>query len=93
MPIYTYRCDCGLNFERIMLMTAASPPCPNCGRVPRKIPAGPSLHCGSDQAPSNGRISPPWHRTFEGKPERVQRELEFRQRLEARHVETQNLDH
>jgi putative FmdB family regulatory protein len=87
MPIYTYRCDCGLNFDRLMPMAAEAPSCPNCGQSTRKIPAGFSLGGSKAERPpttsSRSRTNPSalWREAFQGKPEKVRREMEFRQRL------------
>ena len=86
MPIYKYRCDCGQDFERIMPMNAEAPPCPDCGSSTRKIPAGFSIGGGAAPIPARPTSSSLWREAFHGKPEKVRRELEFRQRLEAKHV-------
>src|SRR6476620_11765064 len=91
MPIYTYRCDCGSRFDRLVPMSAGAPDCPDCGNATRKIPAGFSLG-GSATArpntPARSRANPSglWREAFQGKPEKVRRELEFRQRLAAKDV-------
>ena len=91
MPIYTYRCDCGSNFDRLLPMSAVAPSCPNCGAATRKIPAGFSLGTSSTAQPakaprSRSNPSALWREAFQGKPEKVKRELEFRQRLAAKDV-------
>jgi putative FmdB family regulatory protein len=97
MPIYTYRCECGLDFDQLMPMSAAPPPCPNCGHTTRKIPAGFNLGTGdhatavrNKSAPA-ARVDPSslWRAAFKGRPEKVRRELEFRRRLEASKVGSQ----
>ena len=97
MPIYTYRCDCGQDFDRLMPMSATPPPCPNCGSTTRKIPAGFNLGTGAPATPVRGKSAPGarvepstlWRAAFKGKPEKVRRELEFRRRLEANQVGSQ----
>jgi putative FmdB family regulatory protein len=91
MPIYTYRCDCGSNFDRLLPMSAEAPPCPDCGRGTRKIPSGFSLGGSAAVRPSSSprsRANPSalWRDAFQGKPDKVRRELEFRQRLAAKDV-------
>jgi putative FmdB family regulatory protein len=88
VPIYVYRCDCGLRFERLMPRDAEAPACPDCGRATRKIPAGAGLGGRADVAPAPGRGTPQAQGLRTGGPERVQREVQFRQRLEAKHTET-----
>lgn len=90
VPIFVYRCDCGHRFERLVPRDAAAPECPECGSVTRKIPAGPSLTRGaaapaprpSRPSPGGGEVPIPWRGVVAGGPEKVQREVEFRQRLE-----------
>ena len=97
MPIYTYRCDCGQDFDRLVPMSAATPPCPNCGGMTRKIPTGFNLGRGAQAMPARrksaqrkgGEPSSLWRAAFEGKPEKVRRELEFRRRLEASQIGSQ----
>ena len=90
MPIFVYRCDCGHRFERLVSRDADPPACPDCGGATRKIPAGPSLARGAGTpapqparpAPGAGGVPIPWRGVVAGGPEKVQREVEFRQRLE-----------
>ena len=97
MPIYTYRCDCGQDFDQLLPMSAAPPPCPICGRVTRKIPAGFNLGTGEhakavrDKSAPGARVDPSslWRAAFKDRPEKVRRELEFRRRLEASQVGSQ----
>ena len=97
MPIYTFRCGCGQDFDRLIPMSAAPPPCPSCGSVTRKIPAGFNLGTGAQTNPARGKSAPGarvdasslWRAAFKGRPDKVQRELEFRRRLEASQVGSQ----
>jgi putative FmdB family regulatory protein len=90
VPIFVYRCDCGHRFERLVSRDAEPPACPDCGGATRKIPAGPSLARGTGApAPQATRPGPrgsdvpiPWRGVAAGGPEKVKREVEFRQRLE-----------
>ena len=95
MPIYVYHCDCGLRFERLTSRDAEAPPCPECGGATRKVPAGISLGSRSGPArpkagptkagPAKDGLAPPWQ-VMAGDPERRRREVEFRQRLAAKHA-------
>jgi putative FmdB family regulatory protein len=87
MPIYVYRCDgCGLRFERLASRDAEAPACPECGRATRKIPAGISLGSHAGSSSPEDKIAPPW-RAMSGNPEKLRREVEFRQRLSAKHAD------
>lgn len=86
MPIFVYRCDCGNCFERLVPRDADAPACPECGSPTRKIPAGPSIgRSASPSTPrvtgSTGRVPIPWQGVVSGGPEKLKRELAFRQRL------------
>ncbi|MGD9531739.1 MAG: zinc ribbon domain-containing protein [Dehalococcoidia bacterium] len=90
MPIFVYRCGCGHRFERLVPRDAAAPACPECAGPTRKIPAGPSLARGGG-APSpprgagaGGSVPIPWRGVVSGGPEKLRREVDFRQRLEAK---------
>lgn len=90
MPIFVYRCGCGHRFERLVPREAAPPACPQCGSATRKIPAGPSLARGAAPSPGRrpsrggGSVPIPWRGVAGGGREKLQREVEFRQRLEAK---------
>jgi len=94
MPIYTFRCECGQDFDQLIPMSAEPPACPVCGGVTRKIPAGFNLGSGANAKPPSRKSGPGtgvdssslWRAAFKGKPEKVSRELEFRRRLEANKV-------
>ena len=91
MPIFVYRCDCGHAFERLVSRDADAPACPECGGGTRKVPAAPSVGRVSGDRPAArgaaGKDVPiPWRGVAGGGPEKLQREVEFRQRLEARAV-------
>ena len=95
MPIFVYRCDCGYRFERLVPRDAEAPACPECGSVTRKVPAGPSLRRSADAGPARpagggrpaaDRVPIPWQGVVSGGPERVKREVEFRERLQAKAV-------
>ena len=86
MPIFVYRCGCGHYFERLVSRDAEPPACPECAGPTRKVPAAPSLgRAGTVAAgPAIGSIPIPWRGVASGGPEKVKREVEFRQRLEAK---------
>jgi putative FmdB family regulatory protein len=86
VPIYVYLCDCGLRFERLLPRDADAPDCPECGGATRRIPAGSSLGGRASQQPAKEGVPPQWRGVRDGGPARVQREVEFRQRLEAKHA-------
>ena len=93
MPIFVYRCDCGHRFERLVPRDAEAPACPECGGETRKVPAGPSLRRGSAAGPAQSarlpgadRVPIPWQGVVSGGPEKMKREVEFRDRLQAKAV-------
>jgi putative FmdB family regulatory protein len=90
MPIYVYRCDCGLRFERLTSFDAAAPGCPSCGGETRKVPAGFSLGGQADAGLSMDRMPQTWRGVYNGNPEytgQMRRQWESRQRLEAKYPE------
>ena len=93
MPIFVYRCDCGQRFERLVPRDAEAPACPECGGGTRKVPAGPSLRRGAAAAPARSaglpgadRVPIPWQGVVSGGAEKMKREVEFRDRLQAKAV-------
>ena len=95
MPIFVYRCDCGHRFERLVPRDAEAPGCPECGSVTRKVPAGPSLRRSADASsarpagggrPAADRVPIPWRGVVSGGAEKMKREVEFRDRLQAKAV-------
>ena len=93
MPIFVYRCASDHRFEMLVPRDADAPRCPECGSETRKLPAGPSLGSvsgGRAAADNSARdaarrnVPIPWRGVVAGGPEKLQREVEFRQRLEAR---------
>ncbi len=90
MPIYVYRCECGLRFEQLAGFDAAAPACPDCGGATRKVPAGFSLGGQADAGLSKEQMPQTWKGTYAGSREYttgLQRQWERRQRLEAEHPE------
>jgi putative FmdB family regulatory protein len=96
LPIFVYRCDCGHRFERLVPRDADAPACPQCGGDTRKVPAGPSLARGAAVTPARparpagpaGDVPIPWRGVVSGGPEKMRREVKFRQRLEAKARDT-----
>ena len=91
MPIFVYRCDDGHRVERLVPRDAAAPACPECGGDTRKIPAGPSLRRSgggrpAEPSPSSADVPIPWRGVVSGGAEKMQREVAFRERLEAKAV-------
>jgi putative FmdB family regulatory protein len=90
VPIFVYRCGCGQRFERLVPRDAEAPSCPECGSATRKVPAGPSLGRGVGAADARraahptGAVPIPWRGVVDGGPEKIKREVEFRQRLETK---------
>jgi putative FmdB family regulatory protein len=92
MPIFVYRCDCGNRFERLVPRDSAAPECPECGGATRKIPAGPRLARGAGASSGAGDVPIPWRGTVSGGPEKVQREIGLRQKMQAKGAEHKSAD-
>ncbi|MCA1822458.1 MAG: zinc ribbon domain-containing protein, partial [Pseudonocardia sp.] len=60
MPIYVYRCDCGLRFERLMALDTPAPDCPACGNEVYKMPTGFSLVGQADAGLSRDYMPQTW---------------------------------
>ena len=86
MPIYVFRCAGGHDFEKLVPMSAAAPDCPNCGNSARKMPTtfGIRSSSSSPKAPRKFSSSALWREAFKDQPEKVKREVEFRQQLAAK---------
>lgn len=89
MPIFVYRCDCGFRFERLVPRDSAAPECPECGGATRKMPAGPRLARGGGAGSSAGDVPIPWRGTVSGGPEKLQREVNLRQNIQAKGAASQ----
>ncbi|HTF47530.1 MAG TPA: zinc ribbon domain-containing protein [Pseudonocardia sp.] len=90
MPIYVYRCGCGVRFEQLTSFDAAAPVCPSCGGETRKIPAGFSLGGQADAGLGKDQMPQTWRGVYDGNREytsRMRRQWENRQRLEAKYPE------
>lgn len=86
MPIYVFRCEGGHDFEKLVPMSAVAPNCPDCGHATRKMPTtfGIRSSGSSPREPKKFNSSSLWREAFKDKPEKVKREIEFRQQLAAR---------
>lgn len=94
MPMYVFRCNDGHDFEKIVPMSAAAPDCPTCGHSSRKIPT--TFSIGRKQAATKSSqqdfsTNALWRAAFKDKPEKVKRELEFRQQLVAKGTREQDI--
>ena len=90
MPIYVYRCDCGLRFERLLKMGAPAPECLACGGPMRKMPARLSLGGQTDAGLSRDHMPQTWRGLYHGDREYVtqmQRRWSRREQLEAKYQE------
>ena len=90
MPIYVYRCECGLRFEQLAPFGAAAPGCPECGGDTSKIPAGFSLGGRASAGLAKEQMPQTWRGTYHGSKEYVtglRRQWDRRQKLEAKHPE------
>ena len=92
MPIYEFKCGCGLRFERLTSFDAAAPGCPECGGETHKVPSGVGLAGGGRAGTGLAKEQMPqtWRGTYEGNREYVtglRRQWDRRQKLEAKHPE------
>jgi putative FmdB family regulatory protein len=90
MPIYVYRCGCGLRFEQLASFGAAAPACPECGGDTSKIPSGFSLGGQASSGLAKEQMPQTWRGTYNGSKEYVaglRRQWDRRQQLEAKHPE------
>jgi putative FmdB family regulatory protein len=90
MPIYVYRCKCGVRFELLARMDTPAPECPECGDDVHKMHAGFSLGGQVNAGLSRDQMPQTWRGLYHGDPEyvtRMQRHWDHRQQLEAKHPE------
>jgi putative FmdB family regulatory protein len=90
MPIYVYRCECGLRFEQLASFGAAAPACPECGGATSKIPSGFSLGGQASSGLAKEQMPQTWRGTYDGSKEYVtglRWQWDRRQKLEAKHPE------
>ncbi len=90
MPIYVFKCGCGLRFEHLAAFDAAAPECPACGGDTRKIPAGFSLGGQANAGLTKEQMPQTWRGTYNGSKEYVtglRRQWDRRQQVEAKHPE------
>lgn len=90
MPIYVYRCDCGMRFQRLVGMDTPAPECPGCRDTMRKIPAGFNLGGRANAGLSRDHMPQTWRGLYHGDREyvtRMQQQWDRRQQLEAKYPE------
>ena len=90
MPIYVYRCDCGIRFDRLVTMDAPAPACPGCGQKTHKMPAMSSLGDQANAGLSRDHMPQTWRGVYHGDREyvtRMQRQWDRRQQLETKYPE------
>jgi putative FmdB family regulatory protein len=90
MPIYVFKCECGLRFEHLTSFDAPAPGCPQCGGDTRKIPAGFSLGGQANAGLAKEQMPQTWRGTYNGSREYVtnlRRQWDRRQQLETKHPE------
>jgi putative FmdB family regulatory protein len=90
MPIYVYRCDCGMLLQRLVGMDAPAPECPGCRDTMRKIPAGFNLGGQANAGLSRDHMPQTWRGLYHGDREyvtRMQRQWDRRQQLETKYPE------
>lgn len=91
MPIYVFRCDCGVRFEHLASMTdTVAPECPICGGATRKVPAGFALGGQANPGLAKDEMPQTWRGVHDGNAEyvdRMRRTWDERQKLEAKYPE------
>ena len=91
MPIYVFRCGCGVRFEHLAAMAdTATPECPVCGGETRKVPAGFALGGQADAGLAKDQMPQTWRGVYNGSSEyvdRMRRTWDQRQKLEAKYPE------
>jgi putative FmdB family regulatory protein len=90
VPIYEYRCDCGVTVEALAAFGARAPVCPACGAETRKVVSGFAVGGRADAGLPQSRMPQTWRGTYGGNSEYVtslQRQWEQRRRLEDRYPE------
>lgn len=92
MPMYDYKCPCGVRFEALAATRdSPNPACPACGSAPRRLPASGVVVLGRAGLPASARSAPAsWEGTYRGNREYVaqwRRTLDERARLEERYPE------
>ena len=90
MPIFDYRCSCGLRFERLIARDAEPPACPECGGPSRKVPSRPAVSGRADPGLSRTEMPQTWRGLYDGDRDYIRsmrRQWAQRQRLEESHPE------
>ncbi len=84
MPLYVFRCAGGHDFEMLIPMSGDAPDCPACGESSRKLPTTFGYHSGAARPRKPQPTFNPtdvWREAFAGRPDRLRREVEFREKL------------
>ncbi|MDQ4116621.1 MAG: zinc ribbon domain-containing protein [Actinomycetota bacterium] len=91
MPIYVFRCGCGVRFEHLASMTdSAAPACPRCGGETAKVPAGFSLGGQASPGLSKDEMPQTWKGVYNGNAEyieKMRRTWDARRDLEEKYPE------
>ncbi len=90
MPIYVYKCECGLRFEHLASFDAPAPGCPRCGGDAGKIPAGFSLGGQANAGLAKEQMPQTWRGVYNADKEYVtgmRRQWDRRRQLEDKHPE------
>ena len=94
MPIYDYRCGCGMRFERLVPSSLSAPPaCPTCGDPTARVPSTFAIGGRANPGLSQEEMPQTWRGTNNGDREYVghlQRQWDRRQRLEEKYPELQS---
>ncbi len=43
MPIYSYKCECGVQGDELQPLSASPPPCPKCGKTMERVMTFPAF--------------------------------------------------
>lgn len=93
MPLYDYRCDCGVQFEiHVPSWNTPNPPCPLCDRATRRMPAAPAFHTGAKPPPGPNEAPASYEGVGMGDRETItrwRRQLDQHAKLAEKHPELQ----
>jgi putative FmdB family regulatory protein len=78
---------CGTRFERLVPRDQSPPDCPECGGATRKVPSGPRLARGARPSSGSGDIPMPLRGTVTGGTEKMKREVQLRENMQAKSAE------
>lgn len=93
MPLYDYRCDCGVRFEILVPSSdSPNPPCPLCDKQTRRMMSAPAFH-GRAAAPAGPNEAPTsWEGLGNGNREVItkwRKQLDTHAKLADKHPELQ----